>query len=200
MTHPVLEHFSRFRVRWAVAGGVAVAALALTAFVSHGGDARTTAGGPPLNIAVVPPVEREVQPGSVMDVGTLNDGFDGRMPESLRATEVDLYAEQPAYVEDERRAPYLQPDYARPRTDPYDAGPYDPGMRDPRMRDAAGHDPGRTYQGRPMSFGFDQPQPDWRAEREARRAALEARDRQGEVRRYSSSGTTGGLAQDSEFY
>ncbi|CAN5420283.1 hypothetical protein BH09PSE1_BH09PSE1_25210 [soil metagenome] len=199
MTHPVLEtiidHLSRFRVRWAVAAGVAVTALALTAFAvgGRGGAEAETADGPRLNIAVVAPTEPDVQPGEVMDVGRLNDGFDGKMPERVEQTsaDVDLYAEQPAYVEDDRR---WRSDDRRP-DDRYDDHPaYEDRKPDDRVEREA-------FRGRPMSFGFDQPQPDWRAEREARRAALDARERERSARRegrYSSSG--GSLSQDSEFY
>ncbi|CAN5370838.1 hypothetical protein BH10PSE1_BH10PSE1_29040 [soil metagenome] len=192
MTHPVLEHLSRFRVRWAVAAGVSVVALALTAFAVTSRDGpRASGDGPRLNIAVVAPVERDVQPGEVMDVGRLNDGFDGKMPERVEQTsaDTDLYVEQPAYVEDD------QSWRADERRD--DRG-YDRAARDSSDR-ADDRPRGEAYQGRPMSFGFDQPQPDWRAEREARRAALDAREREARrVRRYESNG--GSLSQDSEFY
>jgi hypothetical protein len=193
MTHPVLEHFSRFRVRWAVAGGVAVAALALTAFAvgGRGASEDRLGDGPGLNIAVVPPVERDVQPGDVMDVGRLNDGFDGKMPEPVEqvSADADLYAEQPAYVEsDQGWRAENRPDYDRDR---YERDRYAPERE--RPADPA---PPETFRGRPMSFGFDQPQPDWRAEREARRAALDARERDRRDRRERSSD----LRPDSEFY
>lgn len=200
MTHPVLEHFSRFRVRWAVAGGVSVVALGLTAFAVSGGRAIPSedANGPRLNIAVVAPVERDVQPGDVMDVGRLNDGFDGKMPERVEqaSADMDMYAEQPAYVEDDRswRSDERKQGWRADRYAPTPA--YDA----PRKPD---EQPQReAYRDRPMSFGFDQPQPDWRAEREARRAALDARERERDERRerrYSSSGGPSG-DPDSQFY
>lgn len=207
MTHPVLEHLSRFRVRWAIAAGVSVVALSLAAFAIGGrGDARDDIDGPRLNIAVVPPVEKSVQPGDVMDVGRLNDGFDGRLPERTEqpAQDVDLYAEQPAYVEDDRnwRADNRREDRrtdSRGYDDRYDSRP---AHEDPRRPDGR-HQPD-TFEGRPMSFGFDRPQPDWRAEREARREALDASERERNAerqRRYRSDGRSSETpAQDSEFY
>lgn len=215
MAHPILDRLSEPKVRWWIAGGVVLLALAVGGFTlagRAGTDARA-GEGPGLNIAVVAPTEPDVQPGEVMDVGRLNDGFDGRLPERIEQAsgDTDLYAEQPAYVEadqgwriDDSSGNYVRPG---PEGDPYqrrrqaDDGSYG---------DARAEKPGaqrEAYQERsrerPMSFGFDRPQPDWRAEREARRVALEARERERNARpdrRYRSSGDRSGLSQDSEFY
>ncbi|MDB5420891.1 MAG: hypothetical protein JWR59_838 [Brevundimonas sp.] len=202
MAHPILDRLSDPKVRWWIAGGVVLLALAVGGFAlaGRGGAVADTADGPGLNIAVVAPVEPDIQPGDVMDVGVLNNGFDGRLPERAQGVGGDdLYVEQPAYDEgdqgwraEDRWAPGARPsqvqtsngqNYVRPGPD---GAPYSNAQ--PRQRE--------TYddrgQGRPMSFGFDRPQPDWRAEREARRAALDAReqarDQERNARRYSSSG------------
>lgn len=194
MAHPILDRLSEPKVRWWIAGGVGVLAIALggIALSGRGGSDAEASDGSRLNIAVVAPVEPAVQPGEVMDVGRLNDGFDGRMPEPVQQTagEADLYAEQPAYVEDDRS--WRSDD--RRADDRYDHRPYE----EPRKPERPERE---SYQGRPMSFGFDEPRPDWRAEREARRMALDARERERNARRerrYSSSG--GEMSQDSQFY
>lgn len=188
MAHPLPEPPRRPRARWWIAGGVAVAVIAVGGFTLAALDEPDLARGlgPELNITVVPPVEPTVEPGEVMDVGQLNNSFDGKVPEPAyaQAGAHDLYADQPAYVEGdqgwriERPPVYVQP------------GPKD----DPYQRRRQGED--ADYQGRPMAFGFDRPQPDWRAEREARRAAMEARERERQLareqdrlaRRYNSAG------------
>jgi len=192
MTHQILEHLSRFRVRWAVAAGVTVVAIALTAFAvgGGGGDRPNAVEGPRLSIAVVAPPERDVPPGEVMDVGRLNDGFDGQMPDRMTVNrdDVDLYAEQPAYVADDDRGDYGV-DERHDDRQPYEASHQvdDRDRRDPMS-------------GRPMSFGFDQAQPDWRAEREARRAALDARERDRADRRARRYDSSGGSSRDTDFY
>ena len=197
MSHPLLDRLSEPKVRWWIAGGVAVLALTLGGFAltNRGAADAESATGPALNIAVVPPVEREVQPGDVMDVGALNNGFDGRMPEPVPSEQPDFYAEQPAYVEDDWRADDREPPEYNDRG--YDDRPRyeDPAPRQDDRRD--------DYQHRPLAFGFDAPRPDWRAEREARRAAMEARMEarardDADRRVYSSSG--GRLSRESEFY
>jgi hypothetical protein len=182
MAHPILDRLSQPKARWWIAGGVVLAAVAVGGFALAALDEPdlTRAHGPELNIAVVPPVEPDVEPGDVMDVGQLNNSFDGRLPEPVRPVggPVDLYADQPAYIEAdqgwriERPPVYVQPG---PKEDPYQrrrpAEDYGRGAENyGRGQENAEH------QGRPMAFGFDRPQPDWRAEREARRAAMEARE------------------------
>jgi hypothetical protein len=195
MAHPIFDRLKEPRVRWLIVGGVALVAVIVGGFslAGHAGGDEDTGDGPRLSIAVVPPVEKDVQPGDVMDVGRLNDGFDGKMPEAVEhtAADADLNVEQPAYVEDDaawRRDDRRTDD----RDDAYDRarpGPDDRNRTDDRMqRDA--------YQDRPMSFGFDQPQPDWRAEREARRAALDARERERNAERQRRYRSDGGSSRD----
>jgi hypothetical protein len=195
MAHPILDRLSEPKVRWWIAGGVVVLALALGGFAlaGRGGADAEADDGSRLNIAVVAPIEPAVQPGEVMDVGRLNDGFDGQMPEPVQQTaaEPDLYAEQPAYVEDDRswRSNDRREDDRRYEDRAYDAPqkPDDRGQRE-------------AWRGRPMSFGFDEPRPDWRAEREARRQVLEARERERNERRERRYSSSGDLPQDSQFY
>ena len=111
----VLDYLSQPTARWVMAGIVAVAALGLGGLVLSGGnDGEAHAGGGPgLSVAVVAPVEPDVQPGGVMDVGQLNNCFDGKLPEARAASDAapvadDYYAEQPAYVE-ARPAPMPAP-------------------------------------------------------------------------------------------
>lgn len=203
MAHPILDRLSDPKVRWWLAGGVVLLTLAICSFAlaGRGDPVVETADGPGLNISVVAPVEPDIQPGDVMDVGVLNNGFDGRLPAQAQgAGGGDLYAEQPAYDEgdqgwraEDRWAPGARPSnvqtsngqsYVRP-------GPEGAPYSDPQSRSQRDSYQDRP-QGRPMAFGFDQPQPDWRAEREARRAVMEAREQAREqernARRYSSSG------------
>lgn len=191
---------------WWVSGGV-VLALVVGGFALAGLDDEpaSVADGPQLNISVVAPTEPDIQPGAVMDVGVLNNGFDGRLPEQAQRTpEGGLYADQPAYTgggdqgwqAEDRWAPGArpgqnngsqnpgnqnsggQPNYVQPGPN---GDPYANRRPDRPQREA--------YQERPMAFGFDRPQPDWRAEREARRAALDARERERNARdrRYAGS-------------
>lgn len=207
MAHPILDRLSDPKVRWWLAGGVGLLTLAICSFAMAGRSSPVveTTDGPGLNISVVAPVEPEIQPGDVMDVGVLNNGFDGRLPARAQsAGDVDLYAEQPAYDEgdrgwraEDRWAPGARQNnvqtsggqsYVRPGPD---GAPYSNAQ--PRAQRETYQDQGQGRpQERPMSFGFDQPQPDWRAEREARRAVMEAREQAREqernARRYGSSG------------
>ena len=192
MPHPIIDHLKRFRVRWAVAAGVAVVAVGLTAFAVKGATHKAPAvDGPRLSIAVVAPKEPKVQPGDVMDVGALNDGFDGHLPEQAgHSPDMDLYAEQPTYVEDEgvtRSDSRRSADYRDGRYDDDRYRDDRSGYDDRRAQDAAYDRRGDRDEprGRPMAFGFDRQQPDWRAEREARWAAMaerEARLREDEAR------------------
>lgn len=101
----VLDYLSQPRARWIIAGVVVVAALGLGGLMLAGGDDEATAGsGSGLSVAVVAPVEPDVAPGGVMDVGQLNNGFDGKLPEaqppSTDGAPIDDYhAEQPTYTE-----------------------------------------------------------------------------------------------------
>lgn len=100
----VLDYLSQPRARWIIAGVVVVAALGLGGLMLAGGDDEARASGSALSVSVVAPVEPDVAPGGVMDVGQLNNGFDGKMPEAQPAVTDgapidDYHAEQPAYTE-----------------------------------------------------------------------------------------------------
>ncbi|HYC66592.1 hypothetical protein [Brevundimonas sp.] len=123
---------------------------------------RPVTDGERLRIEVVHPVEPEIVPGTRMDVGELVDGFQGVPPSPPPLTdEVMAYAE--SWIED--LPPLPPPPWRRPVSD-------EPAVRGdmaeaPRPR----RDAGRW-------FGFDAPRRDYQAERAARRARLEAMDRQ----------------------
>lgn len=111
----VLDYLNRPQARWIMAGVVVVAALGLGGLMLAGGsdEARADGGGSALSVAVVAPTEPDVQPGGVMDVGQLNNGFDGKLPETQPTADTaqppdDYYAEQPAYTES-RAAPLPSP-------------------------------------------------------------------------------------------
>jgi len=139
-----------------------------------------------IRIQVVDPVEPEIAPGSVMDVGDLVDGFVFTPPPQQVAEPVAMASHDEDFGPPPSRS--LPGEYvgraviqAPPQPE---AWPDDP--RVPRDERA-----GRW-------FGFDSPERDYRGEREARRARRDARwerererdwdqDRR-EARRYSSSG------------
>jgi hypothetical protein len=173
----ILDYFSQPKVRWVTAGVVVVAAVGLggLALSGRGGGEAKASGGPELSVAVVAPVEPDVQPGDVMDVGELNNGFDGKLPEVAAAEPVadNYYAEQPAYVENRYYSSAQPMPAPRPGEEAHlyvDQSPMD--------RDA-----GPVRRENPRAFGFDQPRPDYAREREARRAAMEAREAARQARR-----------------
>lgn len=160
----------------AVAGVAALGLMGLK-YVTLPGPA-PVAADEGLRIEVVAPVEPELVAGSVMDVGELVDGF--RYVAPARAPRAPVY--ETAWVEDED-APYAPP--SRPagvRRYTSDAWAPPPEPEPPR----------REREGR--WFGFDNPLPDFRAERRARQARLDAledqrraeREHRPESRRYSS--------------
>lgn len=129
-----------------------------------------------LSIAVVAPVEPEVQPGETMEVGALNDGFDRAALERIAldgaaepATD-ETYLPPDAYV-GETWVPPEVPQMPRPTpvapvrvsekppaTLP--ARPVDPVEVEPRRADPLA-DGSRAY-------GFDRPRPDYAGERRLR--------------------------------
>ncbi|HEX8472289.1 MAG TPA: hypothetical protein VF633_14350 [Brevundimonas sp.] len=173
----ILDYISQPKVRWVMAGVVVVAAVGLGGLAlsgRDGGEARA-GGGAELSVAVVAPVEPDVEPGGVMDVGELNNGFDGKLPEApaARPEAGDYYAEQPAYTENRYYSSAPRAPAPRPGDE---AHLY---MDQPVMdRDAM---PVRREN--PRAFGFDQPRPDYEREREARRAAMDAREAARQARR-----------------
>jgi hypothetical protein len=134
--------------------------------------------GERMKIQVVAPVEPEVAPGSVMEVGDLVEGFEYRRPPPAMIEAADHGAREDAFD-----APAPRP--VSRRDDHYGRG-YAPSPPDaPVERPAEDRRADRW-------FGFDAPQRDYRAEREARQARIEARmererDRR-EVRWYRSDG------------
>ncbi len=164
MTHPFVQFLSRPRVRMglgATAAAAVVSVIALGAFTA-GGTTAPRRTGPGLAVAVVPPVERAVDPGGTMDVGALSDGFDRAVLER-RAAEADFapYGVGADFwrLEDVERMP--MPTLVQPEATPVQAvsetesaeNPLDDGSR---------------------SFGFDRPRRDFAAERAARWAEREA--------------------------
>lgn len=159
---------------------VSVAAVGLMGlkYVTLPGPA-PVASGEALKIEVVAPVEPERVAGSVMEVGELVDGF--RYVAPARAARAPAY--ETAWIEDEGApvdAPALRPAAVRRyATDDYAPPP----EREPPRRERE-----RRW------FGFDNPLPDFGAERRARQARLDSledqrrseRDDRVERRRYSS--------------
>lgn len=118
---------------------------------AHGGRA----SGPAVAIDVVPPVEPDLPIGSIMAVGELRDGYE-HDPDRLAA----LPGEDEPYVE----SAWLELTPDLPPLPEQEAPPTivrpSPAQPAPQLeRDDYG-------------FGFDAPQPDYVAEREARQSAL----------------------------
>lgn len=188
---PLLDRIRRSTLRFAAAvrphhlaavaalvvAGIGVATVRAVALP----EPRPVLDGERMQILVVAPVEPDIAPGSVMEVGDLVEGFEYRpLP--------------------------------RPVVEPVDWAPYDEdsvGMeprRTPRRYDdqavvVAAPQPDASPEGwreTPVGrwFGFDAPERDYRAEREARRARVDAqmereRERR-EVRWRRSDGEAGG--------
>lgn len=143
---------------------VALSAVAVAAFGLVGLRAVDLPGPRPvtdserIRIEVVPPVEPELIAGSRMEVGDLVDGFQGVPPPPPQLTDAHWsdddgreFAGVPPYPED-RRADVRTWDSRPPPEPPRDS-------------------PARVVR---RWFGFDEPRRDFQAEREARRARLEA--------------------------
>lgn len=165
----ILPAFRRATCRVRRGHAVALSVVAAAAFGLGGLRAIELPGPRPisdsdrLRIEVVHPVEPEIVPGSVMEVGELVDGFQGLPPPLPPLTDV-------AWSYDDG-------------WDDYDAD-YSPSR--PEARRVAEV---RTYESRPESerpspvravqrwFGFDAPRRDFQAERAARRARMDALER-----------------------
>lgn len=161
----------------AVAAIVVVGAgMAMARAVSLPGP-RPILDGERMQIHVVAPVEPEIAPGSVMEVGELVDGFEYRPPPAP-VIEPVAYAPWDEYPE----RPEPRPAPRRYAERPVVAVP--PSREEPTQDWREGR--GSRW------FGFDAPERDYRAEREARRARIDARlerDRERrEVRWYRSDG------------
>ncbi|SJM53712.1 hypothetical protein FM111_04005 [Brevundimonas diminuta 3F5N] len=118
---------------------------------AHGGRA----SGSAVAIDVVPPVEPDLPVGSIMAVGELRGGYE-HDPERLAA----LPGDDEPYVESAWLE--LMPDLPTPPT--HDAPPT-------IIRPTA-PPPAPQLKQDDYGFGFDTPQPDYAAEREARQSAL----------------------------
>lgn len=137
---------------------LACAALVLTGLGAAGWAAwsstssahRARAAGPAVAIDLVPPVEPDLPPGSIMAVGELRDGYEHDPERLARPLDEEPYVES-AWLE-------LTPD------------PPPPGQSDAPLtiiRPAAPRLEREDY-----GFGFDTPQPDYAAERQARQSAF----------------------------
>lgn len=137
--------------------------------------------GERLQIQVVTRVEPDVAPGSVMEVGNLVEGFEYRRPAPAMIENTDYSTH-----EEEFEAPAARPARRHGEDHATASAPPQPEAGPERRREAR---VGRW-------FGFDAPERDYRAEREARRARIDARmerDReQREVRWSRSDGEPAG--------
>jgi hypothetical protein len=133
-----------------------------------------------LKIEIVAPVEPKPVAGSVMDVGELVDGFRYVPPRPAERAAYDI-----AGSGDEDFAPYEPPSRPAAVRRYASAEPYAPAPSEP--------EPPRRERERRW-FGFDNPLPDFGAERRARRARMDALEEQrraefedrADRRRYSS--------------
>lgn len=177
----MIQTLSRPEVRLGMIVFAAVTVVALVAgAVLRGGPEGARMPGRELAIAVVAPVEPEVEPGGTMDVGALNDGFDRAALE--RRTEVPPYdaLPEPAWVGDET----LGDDLSRkpvPKALPVHEVRY---AEDPASAPQGASDP--LADGSRM-FGFDRPRPDYAAERALRGHRLDALSSEGVASIPSSS-------------
>ncbi len=140
----------------AAAGGVVVVGLAVAGLAGAASGGRVIAEeGERLTIEVVQPVEPVFTSGPVMEVGTLVDSFD---PAAIPPPEAspDALHEDADYPQDEPKARdgFLR----RFSSAIQQALPREERAPPPRIRRED------------RSYGFDEPRPDWKAEREARRA------------------------------
>lgn len=117
-----------------------------------------------LRIEVVHPVEPEIVPGSVMEVGELEDGFQGLPPPLPPLTDVAWAYDGGWDDEGEAWAPAAAEMRRVAEVRTWDSRP----------------EPDRPSSVRAVQrwFGFDEPRRDFQAERAARRARMEAMERQ----------------------
>lgn len=165
MTQTDTSNVRRLALRYGLtAGGVVAVAgtLAFAAF-SLGGERTDRPGGPLMAISLVAPTEPEVDPGSTMEVGQLNDGFDRAALERRPDLEDDAYLPPDAYVGEVwvERMPMPTPVDIGSPMEAYRAVVDRGSVRD-ALNDGS------------RNFGFDAPRRDFAAEREARWAAREA--------------------------
>ena len=140
----------------AAAGAAAVVALvglaAVQARPSTGRSESTQRAG--LSVALVTPPDLEPVPGGVMEVGALVDGYEHRPPPPMEPVLDSAYVE----TDPEWPAP-SEADYGPPYVSaPTERVPF-------RVKE--------TTSSTGNQFGFDEPQPDYAAERRARRERLD---------------------------
>ncbi|MBX9460429.1 MAG: hypothetical protein KL785_04270 [Brevundimonas sp.] len=146
-----------------------------------------------LRIEVVHPVEPEIVPGSVMDVGELVNGFQGVPPPLPTLTDVAWSHDEDWNADDERWPPIRAGRRQMGEERSWDS------RADPEPR------PDRPSPVRAVQrwFGFDAPRRDFQAERAARRARIEAMEREARERhvreRYASERYRRERAEDERY-
>lgn len=121
---------------------------------AHGG--RVSDSG--VTVEVVPPIEPDLPPGSIMAVGELRDGYEHDAERVAAPSGEDAPYVESAWLE-------LTPEPSQP---PYYDTPSEPAA--PLLSRPAPELARDDY-----GFGFDTPQPDYAAERAARQSALQER-------------------------
>ena len=173
---------SRIDRRWAVAvAAIACVAIGVgvSAWVFAPRDAAAGLNGPRMAISLVPPREPDVQPGSVLEVGALSDGFDRAVLErSAQPVDDPTWLPPEAYVGpgSPAQTPALMP-APKPVAAPAILATHriDPTAKPDPLEDGS------------RLFGFDRPAPDLSAERARRMAALAEAERAAGLPERSSS-------------
>jgi len=163
----------------AALGAVALVAVA-AALMAPAKDAVARTGGPAVSIAVVDPREPVPIPGGVMDVGEVVDGYQHHP--YVQPAGYDPAPNQ-AYWDDE---PLPMPASRRWTSQPPAETPPDTAVVTVRS------------EGRPMSFGFDEPLPDFEAQRRERQARMDRIAAEAATRVQAPSGAE--LDPEAEFY
>ncbi|MFJ6024163.1 hypothetical protein ACIQC9_06150 [Brevundimonas sp. NPDC092305] len=168
-----------------LAGGVATVAVAVVTSLALSGHAPVrAASGQALQIAFFQPPEREITPGSVMDVGSVVDGYEHRPPPPPSPP----YAETAWLYEEAPADPHLIAAPARPED-----------VASITIYTAASQNSG----GDRLAFGFDAPRPDYgeaRRRREAEREQRMAERRVAEDAGYSGAGPRPDFRREDAFY
>ena len=150
----------KYTLVFAAFGLVGVAATAFALWPRNEDGAYRSAGDA-IQIALVQAREPEPEPGGVMDVGGLTDGYVHTVsatPEPYDPLSFGEYEEQAAYV----------PDYG---SQTYDAPPVRVMTSEPPTEPPMGQ--ARVTTTNPLAFGLDEPQPDYAAARRERLARLD---------------------------
>ena len=159
-------------VGWALCGVGLAALLGTAAFAVRPAPAQADADRPGLRIAVETRREPTPEPGDILEVGVLRDDLD---PASLAAARArpDPYAALPLDAADVDEEIIDDADVDAPAPAPPE---YRGGGRVILIPPPGHAEPPRRYVvGRPEAFGFDEPRPDYVAERRARREMMERR-------------------------